>query len=118
MNVVLMIGNVVKDAEVRSTPTGKSVANFRIATNEGRGDSKRTDYHNIVAWEKQAEEARDFAVTGARVCIEGRLQTRNYESKKHEGEKVYITEVVATSIRYLMASGGPEEDLSEIKFGA
>jgi single-strand DNA-binding protein len=116
MNVVLLIGNVVKDAEVRSTPTGKSVANFRIATNEGRGDEKRTDYHSIVAWERLAEEARDFALTGTRVCIEGRLQTRNYESKKHEGEKVYVTEVVANSVRYLVTGASPEEELSEIKF--
>lgn len=116
MNVVLLIGNVTKDAEVRGTPTGKMVANFRVATNEGRGDSKRTDYHNVVAWEKLAEEAQYHCKTGSRVCIEGRLQTRNYESKKHEGEKVYVTEVVANSIRYLSAAV-EEEDLSEIKFG-
>ena len=117
MNVVLLIGNVTKDAEVRGTPTGKMVANFRVATNEGRGDSKRTDYHNIVAWEKLAEDAQYHCKTGARVVIEGRLQTRNYESKKHEGEKVYVTEVVANSVRYLSVDAETEEDLSEIKFG-
>lgn len=115
MNVVLLIGNVVRDAEVRGTPTGKMVANMRVATNEGRGESKRTDYHNVVGWEKLAEEAQLYAKTGARVVIEGRLQTRNYESKKHEGEKVYVTEVVANSIRYLVADA--EEDLSDISFG-
>lgn len=115
MNVVLLIGNVVKDAELRTTPTSKTVANFRIATNEGRGDAKRTDYHSIVAWEKLAEEAGLMAKTGARVVIEGRLQTRNYESTKHPGEKVYTTEVVANSIRYMAHDA--EEDLSDISFG-
>lgn len=119
MNVVLLIGNVVRDAEVKSTTTGKSVANFRIATNEGWGEKKITDYHNIVAWEKLADEAGRMAQTGARVCIEGRLKTRNYDSKKHEGEKVYVTEVVAETIRYLSVDGAAaEEDLTEIKFGA
>ena len=116
MNVVLLIGNVARDAEVRGTPTGKMVANFRVATNEGRGESKRTDFHNVVAWEKLAEEAQYHCKTGARVVVEGRLQTRSYESKKHPEEKVWVTEVIANSVRYL--SLDPEEaELSEIKFG-
>lgn len=116
MNVVWLIGNVVRDAEVKATATGKSVANFRIATNEGSGETKRTDYHSIVCWEALAEEARVHARTGVKAMVQGRVQTRNYESKKpgREGEKVYVTEIVANSVRYLDTV---EEDLSDISFG-
>jgi len=116
MNVVWLIGNVVKDADINVTATGKQVANFRMATNEGFGDTKRTDYHTVVCWEALAEGARTSARTGVRVMVQGRVQTRSYESKKHVGEKVYVTEIVANSVKYL--SDGPEEDLSDISFGA
>ena len=116
MNVVWLIGNVVKDADPAVTATGKKVANFRIATNEGFGDDKRTDYHTVVCWEKLAEEANTYARKGVRCMIQGRLSTRSYESKKHEGEKVYVTEVVASSVRYLAEA--EEEDLSGISFGS
>ena len=116
MNVVWLIGNVVKDADPSVTSTGKKVANFRIATNEGFGDARRTDYHSIVCWEALAEEANAKAHTGVKCMVQGRLSTSNYESKKHPGEKVYVPEVVASSVRYLVDDS--EEDLTEIKFGA
>lgn len=113
MNVVWLIGNIAKEADAAVTSTGKSVANFRLATNEGWGEKKVTDYHNIVAWDKLAEEAHRHGKVGARVMVQGRIRTRNYESKKHEGEKVYITEVVAESLKFLT----DDEDLSGISFG-
>jgi len=116
VNVVWLVGNVVKDADPAVTATGKKVANFRVATNEGFGETKKTDYHTVVCWEKLAEEANIHARTGVRVMIQGRLQSRSYESKKHVGEKVYVTEVVANSIRFL--TDDVEEDLSDISFGA
>ncbi len=116
-NIHIIIGNIVKDAEVKSTSTGKSVANFRVATSMGFGEKKITDYHGIVAWEKLAEQAGLLAKTGVRVYIEGRSKTRNYESTKHPGEKVYVTETTADIIRYFSADAdGAEEDLSEISF--
>jgi single-strand DNA-binding protein len=116
MNVVWLIGNVVKDADPAVTSTGKKVANFRVATNEGFGEAKKTDYHTVVCWEKLAEEAHLSARTGVRVMVQGRLSSRSYESKKHVGEKVYVTEVVANSVRYLAEEA--EEDLSGISFGS
>lgn len=116
MNVVWLIGNIAKDADPAVTSTGKKVANFRIATSEGFGESKKTDWHTIVCWESLAEEANMKARKGVRCMVQGRLQTRSYDSKKHEGEKVYVTEVVANSIKYL--ADEEEEDLSSISFGS
>ena len=116
VNNVLLIGNLVADATIKATATGKAVANFRVATNASFGETKITDYHNIVCWEKLAEEAQLRARVGVRVIVEGRLKTRHYESKKHEGEKVYVTEVVADSVRYM--DFVEEEDLTDITFSS
>ena len=107
-------GNIANDAEPGVTGTGKKVANFRVAVNKGFGESRSTTYVPVVVWEEQAEEANTRARTGVRVHIEGRYATRSYDSKKHPGEKVYITEVVAERIRYF--ADEPEEDLASIKF--
>lgn len=87
---------MVAAPEVKMTNTGKSVANFRIATNEGYGDKKTVQYHNIVAWNKPAEAVGNNLSKGDRVAIEGRLQHREYEGK--DGVKRYITEIIMNAM--------------------
>ncbi|MCI5836248.1 MAG: single-stranded DNA-binding protein [Veillonellaceae bacterium] len=100
MNSVMVMGNLTKDAELRHTKTGKAVASFTVAVTRkwtsGQGEEKEgTDYIPVVVWGKQAEAAGALR-KGARVFVEGRFQTRSYETK--EGEKRYMTEVVANLV--------------------
>src|SRR4051812_48084615 len=108
-----LIGNVAADAEANVTSTGKKVSNFRVATNVGTGEERKTSYHPIVAWEDLAEQAHQFARKGVRVSLIARPSYRSYESKKHPGEKVYVTEFTAQSMHFL----SDDEDLTNIKFG-
>lgn len=103
---VIIRGNVVADAEPRVTGSGKKVASFRVATNTGHGETKRTSYHNVQVWEDLAEEANLHARKGTRVFIEGRGTSGSYESKKHPGEKVYTYDIVADRVIYGTADDG------------
>ena len=105
VNKVILIGNLGKDPELRVTGGGASVCHFPVATSErwknkdtGNWD-ERTDWHNIVVWGRQAETCKEYLAKGRTCYIEGRLQTRNYEDK--EGNKKYITEVIAQNVRFL-----------------
>jgi single-strand DNA-binding protein len=98
LNKVQLIGNLGKDPELRYTANGLAVASFTIATNMSWKDKEgnqqeRTEWHNIVAWDRLGEICGEYLKKGKKVYIEGRLQTRNYEDK--EGIKRYTTEVVA-----------------------
>ncbi len=109
LNKVLLIGNLGKDPELRYTATGLAVASFTIATNMSWKDKEgnqqeRTEWHNIVAWDRLAEICGEYLKKGKKVYIEGRLQTRNYEDK--EGVKRYTTEVVADDLIMLDGRSG------------
>jgi len=100
LNRVILLGNLGRDAEVKHTPNGTSVANFTLATerrwkdkNSGEWKSE-TDWHRIVAW--RVDGVAPFLLKGKAVLVEGRLQTRSYEDKS--GEKRYVTEVVADNL--------------------
>lgn len=98
LNRVTLIGNLGKDPELRYTATGQAVATFSVATNESWKDKEgnlqeKTEWHNIVAWQRLAEICGEYLKKGRKVYIDGRLQTRNYEDK--EGVKRYVTEIVA-----------------------
>ena len=100
-NKVQLIGNVGNAPEVKNLESGKKVATFSIATNEFYKNSKgekvqNTQWHNIVAWGKTAEIIERYAGKGKEIAIEGKLTSRSYETK--EGEKRYVTEVVASEI--------------------
>lgn len=104
INKVILIGNLGKDPEVRHFDNNNVVANFPIATSESYidKDGKRTDkteWHNIVAWRKLGEIAEQYLKKGKQVYVEGKLQTRSYDDK--DGNKRYITEVVADTIKML-----------------
>src|SRR6266849_878276 len=108
VNKVILVGNLGKDPEVKFTPSGVPVAKFSLATNERYKDKAgewqdRTEWHNIVAWQRLAEIVGEYIKKGAKVYIEGRLQTSSWEDKQ-SGEKKYRTEIIAQGLVML---GGP-----------
>jgi single-strand DNA-binding protein len=106
MNRVLLTGRLTRDPELRSLPSGKTVTNFSVATNEYRGGEERTEYHSIVTWERLAEICGQYLGKGQLVSLEGRLQTRRWEDDRKI--KHYRTEVVASSVE--MLSGRRKKD--------
>jgi single-strand DNA-binding protein len=112
VNKVILIGNLGKDPEVKFTPQGTPVAKITLATNErfkGKDGQwqDRTEWHNVVLWQRLAEIAGEYLKKGGKVYIEGRLQTRSWDDKT-SGQKKYMTEVVANDLVLLgsRAEGG------------
>src|SRR5580765_3804416 len=108
LNKVMLIGNLGKDPEVRFTGTGRAVARFPLATSEVWNDAEgqrqdRTEWHNIVVWGKQAETCGQYLSKGRQVFIEGSIRSRQYDDK--EGQKRYITEVIAQRVQFLGGGG-------------
>ncbi len=126
LNKVFLIGRVVADPEVKSTPSGQQVCNIRIATNriwvdKNSGEKKElTEFHNVILWRKLAEIASRFLTKGSLVFIEGRLQTRSWEDTS--GNKRYRTEIIAERMQLGPKSAGkilpqknePKEETEEI----
>lgn len=109
LNKVTLIGNLGKDPELRYTNSGVPVATFSVATNETWKDQEgnvqeRTEWHNIVAWQKLAEICGEWLKKGSKVYIEGRLQTRSWDDK-NTGQKRYMTEIVANDMIMLDPKG-------------
>ncbi len=102
LNKVLLYGNLTRDPELRALPSGQQVANFSLATNrtytdkEGR-KQELTEYHNIVAFARQAEVIGQYMKKGRPIFIEGRLQTRSWEA---DGKKNYRTEIVVDNFQF------------------
>jgi len=113
LNRAMIIGNVTRDPELKTTTGGQSVCSFSIATNMRWTDKQgqqqeRAEYHNIVAWRKLAEICAQYLGKGRKVYIEGRLQTRDWETQ--DGQKRYRTEIVADNMILLDRKGsGPVE---------
>jgi single-strand DNA-binding protein len=109
VNKVILIGNLGKDPEVKYTPQGTPVAKITIATNERFKDkdgqwADRTEWHNVVLWQRLAEIAGEYLKKGGKVYIEGRLQTRSWDDKQ-TGQKKYMTEIVANDLVLLGGRG-------------
>jgi single-strand DNA-binding protein len=103
-NKVQLIGNAGNDPIIKSFEGGKKLANLTIATNESYKNDKgekveQTEWHSVVAWGKTAEIIEKFVTKGKQIAIEGKLTHRSYEDKN--GEKRYVTEVVANEIMLL-----------------
>jgi len=101
VNKVILIGNLGKDPEVRTTPQGTSLARFSIATTTNWKDAsgakqERTEWHDIVAWERLAQICGEYLHKGKMVYVEGSLQTRSWEDQ--DGKKRYKTEVKANNV--------------------
>lgn len=104
LNKVMLIGNLGKDPEIRYTQAGSAVANFSLATTDRWTDKQgnrqeKTEWHDIVAFDRLADLAQNYLKKGRSVYIEGRLQTRSWEDQ--QGQKRYRTEVVATGFQFL-----------------
>jgi len=101
LNKVQIIGNMTQDPEVRQTPSGQSVCSLGVATNRQWTDQsgqkqERAEFHNIVLWRGLADVAGQYLKKGAKVYIEGRLETRNWEAQ--DGTKRYRTEIIAENL--------------------
>ena len=121
LNKVMLIGNLGKDAETRSTTSGVSVSNFSIATTRRVKDGQtgewrdETDWHDVVFW--RADNVAPYLRKGTQVYVEGRLQTRSWEDQS--GQKKYRTEVVVENLMLLSGrdggggGGGRSDDFSQ-----
>ena len=113
VNKVILVGNVGQDPEVKYTPSGTPVAKFTLATNERFKDrseewQERTEWHNVVAWQRLAEITGEYIKKGTKLYIEGKLQTSSWEDRQ-SGSKRYRTEVVARDIVLLGARDDEDE---------
>jgi single-strand DNA-binding protein len=105
VNKVLLLGNVGKDPEIRSTAGGMTVASFSLATAERAKDAQgnwadKTEWHNIVCFQRTAEVVRDYVKKGTQLFIEGKIQTRSWDDKT-SGEKKYRTEILCNELTLL-----------------
>ena len=102
MNRTVLVGRLTKDVDLRYTQSGKAVANFTLAVNRpfknAQGDTD-ADFIMCQSWGKQAENLAQYMGKGSQIGVDGRIQTRNYEND--QGQRVYVTEVVADSVQFL-----------------
>ena len=101
LNKAMVIGNLTRDPEIRTTPTGQTVASFSVATNyvwtDQSGQKRdKAEFHNIVAWRRLAEICGQYLKKGSKIYIEGRMQTRDWVGQ--DGVKRYRTEIIAEKI--------------------
>jgi len=105
VNKVILLGNVGKDPEIRTTPGGTMVANFSLATSDRFQDAQgnwqdRTEWHNLVAFKRTAEIVRDYVKKGSKLYIEGKIQTRSWEDKDTKAKR-YRTEIIVNDLSLL-----------------
>ena len=110
VNKAIIIGNLGRDPEIRSTPSGQAVAKYSVATTRKWKDKdgnrqEATDWHNVVAWGRSAEIVGQYLTKGSKVYVEGRLQTDSWEDKE-TGKKMYRTEIVQEQMVMLGDKGG------------
>lgn len=109
VNKVFLIGNLGRDAEQRHTTNGTAVSTLNLATTDTWTDKsgqrqERTEWHRVVVWDRQAESLQPYLTKGKQICVEGRLQTREWNDR--DGNKRYTTEVQADRITLLGSRGG------------
>lgn len=109
LNKVLLIGNLTRPPELRYTPSGTAVADLRLAVNRNYSTQtgerrEETCFLTVVVWGKQAESCGEYLDKGSQVFIEGRIQTRDWESK--DGQKRTATEVVAERVQFMSRTKG------------
>ena len=102
LNVVVLMGRLVADPQLRQTTTGKNVASFRVACDRGRRDANgqnQADFFDVVAWDRSAEFVCRYFQKGSMIAIDGRLQSRNYQDKS--GNNRTAIEIVASNINFV-----------------
>ncbi len=110
LNKVQIIGRLTRDPEVRTTPTGKNVCSFSVATGftwtDQSGQKKeQTEFHNVIAWGKLGDIIGQYMKKGRQIYIEGRLQTTSWDDKT-SGQKRYKTEIIAENMIMLGSKPG------------
>lgn len=113
MNKAFLIGRLTRDPELRYSSSNAPIVNFSIAIDRQYTNSngqRETDFINIVAFQKQAENIKKYVTKGSLVAVDGRIQTRNYDDK--DGKRVYVTEVVADRVQFLSSKQGQAESVS------
>jgi single-strand DNA-binding protein len=110
VNKVLLLGNLGKDPELRTTAGGMTVASFSLATADRQKDaqgnwSDKTEWHNLVAFGRTAEIIRDYVKKGSQIYVEGKIQTRSWDDKT-SGEKKYRTEILVNDLTLLGGGAG------------
>ncbi|MBR4986368.1 MAG: single-stranded DNA-binding protein [Proteobacteria bacterium] len=100
VNKAILIGRLGRDPECKTAQSGKLVCNFTLATDTGFGQSKTTDWHRIVCFDKQAEFCRNYLRKGSLIYVEGRISYRDYEK---DGVKQKVTDIIASSIQSLQS---------------
>lgn len=113
LNKVMIIGNVTRDPELRTTPGGQNVSSFAVATNlvwkDASGNKQeKAEFHNVVAWRRLADITSQYLKKGSKVYIEGRLQTRSWDDPN--GVKRYRTEIIADNMIMLDRAGNAMSD--------
>ncbi|MBI2627561.1 single-stranded DNA-binding protein [Candidatus Nomurabacteria bacterium] len=110
LNKVIIVGNLTRDPELATIPSGQKVCKFGVATNRVWKDKsgakqESVSYHNIVVWGRQAETSAQYLKKGQQVMVEGRIETRSWDDKT-SGEKKYRTEIIADRVQFGAKSGG------------
>ena len=106
MNRIILLGRLVRDPEVRVTPTEKTVCTFTLAVDRpftAKNGQREADFINIVTWNKTAELCGNSLTKGQRALVEGRLQIRSYDGK--DGNTHYVTEVIADRVEVIERKG-------------
>ena len=107
LNKAMIIGYLGRDPEMRYTPNGSAVTSFSVGVSRQwtgqNGPQKETEWFNVVAWEKLAEQCNQSLHKGSQVYVEGRLQTHSWDAA--DGQKKYKTELIASSVQYLDPRG-------------
>ena len=109
INNVVLVGRMTRDAELRYTPSNQAVATFTLAVNrnfKNQDGEREADFINCVIWRQQAENLANWAKKGALIGVTGRIQTRSYDNQ--QGQRVYVTEVVAESFQLLESRASRE----------
>jgi single-strand DNA-binding protein len=134
VNKVILIGNLGSEPELKYTPSNRPVCNLSVATNEVWKDKngqkqEKTEWHRVIVWGEQGENAAKYLAKGRMVYVEGKLQTRTWDDK--EGKKRYTTEIVADRVVFLSGQqaeggqagggrrnwGGQQQDLDSTRGG-
>ena len=114
LNKAMVIGNLTRDPEIKTTATGQNVASFSVATNliwtdQSGQQQKKAEFHNIIAWRKLADICSKYLHKGSKVYIEGRLQTTDWTGQ--DGVKRYRTEIVAENM-IMLDNKNPMDQMS------
>lgn len=111
INKCVLMGRLVRDPELRTTESQKSVTNFTVAVDNGYGEDKKTDFIGCVAWNKTAEMIAKYFTKGRMIALAGRISTRTWEGQ--DGKKNYVTEVVVNEVSFCDSKPEGQESVTD-----